>query len=107
MKKSTTILITLALGIIGSIYLLSVAEKHSLITYSAPDNPVVEQVQGIIEQEDDLEAATRLLEEATRKLDEEERRLLEEIEAASSTYHAVRAEKEARIAEINKIRSSF
>jgi len=88
--------IGIIIAVLGLIALFTVPSK---VTYErqdtiADDNPIEEVIEKV--QRSEVEEAEEMLRKATEKLDIEEARLLEEI-----------AEREAKIEEINKVRSSF
>lgn len=73
----------------------------------APAPTVIEQVHEVVAPKSDVEKARDMLAEATAQLDAEEAKLLKEIDDINAEASTKVAEREAKIAEINKIRSSF
>jgi hypothetical protein len=111
MKKFFIWVIVIGLIVAGAVILTRSSET---ITYESPNVPEV--LRGT--EEPEVEKARKELEQATKRLAEEEARILAEIQEATSTAqakieaieadrNAVVSAKEAELAKINEIRSSF
>lgn len=93
--KIVALIITVTIAVVATMTLWTPEVVTVERSSSVPEN-VIETVTNMVEDIDEVTEAERMLREATEKLDAEEERLNGEIEVL-----------EARVAEINRIRSSF
>ena len=101
-KKIITYLVVISLLAVGLFYANQWAENRNTVSYEAPKVFHVPQVK-----KSDVEIAKEMLAEATAKLDAQEAELEAEIKRIQDEATAKVAELEAKITEINQIRSSF
>jgi len=78
--------------------------KNSVTSYHVNEATSTEITQ-VAPQGDVTDEAQQAIIEANKKLDAKEKSILGEIEAASSTYHAILNQKNAELDKINKVRS--
>ena len=76
-------------------------------TIEVQNTSIPQKVEEVITPKSDTEQAKEMLAEATAKLNAEEEKLLTEIADIKAKSDAEIAEREAKISDINTIRSSF
>ena len=100
-KKVSVTVVAVAIVAVTLFYTNQWAENRNSVTYEAP------KIFSVTPPKSDVELAKEMLAEATAKLDAEEALIEAEIKRIQDEATVKVAELEAKITEINNIRSSF